>query len=152
MKTLPLVIAGCLMASPAPAAPGAERHVESLRLPTGQVVVVAEGDLEPRSVGSYSLRLYSGRNPEFPLDDFVTGVIRPRDGSIARVLLADLDGDQDPEIVVVMRSAGSGGYLSVDAFRFGASSLAWLASLSGLAPDADPISALGAKRRNPPSH
>lgn len=152
MKTLPLVIAGCLMASAAPAVPGAERYVESLRLPTGHMVVVAEGDLEPRSIGSYSLRLYSGRNPEFPLDDFVTGVIRPREGSTARVLLADLDGDQDPEIVVVMSSAGSGGHLSADAFRFWNGALSWLASVSGLEPAGDPVLALRARlRTGPPS-
>lgn len=148
MKTLPFVIAGCLMA--ATAAPGAERHVESLRLPSGQSVVVAEGDLEPRSIGSYSLRLYSGRNPEFPLDDFLTGVIRPRDGTIARVLLEDLDGDTRPEIVIVTESAGSGGYLSADAFRHGKRSLSWVGSVSGLGPGANPVAALKRKHRAAP--
>lgn len=150
MRTLPFLIAGCLLA--ATAAPGAERHVESLRLPSGQSVVVAEGDLEPRSLGSYSLRLYSGRNPEFPLDDFVAGVIRPRYGTIARVLLEDLNGDRHPEIIVVGQSAGSGGYLSADAFRLGTSSISWLATVSGLGPGRDPVKALRTKLRAGPRH
>ena len=131
-----------LIQAPLSAAPGAERFVESRRLPTGQVAVVAEGDLEPRSIGSYSLRLYSGRAPEFPTDDFVAGTIRPRDGTIARVLLEDLDGDAKPEIVIAMHSAGSGGYLSADAFRYAERSLARLATVSGLDPGADPVAAL----------
>jgi len=106
------------------------------------VAVVAEGDLEPRSIGSYSLRLYSGRAPEFPTDDFVAGVIRPRDGTIVRVVLEDVDGDARPDIVIVMQSAGSGGYLSADAFRYGKRSLARLATVSGLDPGADPVTAL----------
>jgi hypothetical protein len=147
MRTLPFVFAGGLLAATTTAAPGAERFVESLRPPSGQSVVVAEGDLEPRSLGSYSLRLYSARNPEFPLDDFLSGVIRPRDGTIARVLLEDLDGDQKPEVLVVKQGAGSGGHLSADAFRVGRDSLSWLASVAGLDPGRDPAKALRTKLR-----
>lgn len=34
-----------------------DRHVGKLRLPSNQTVVVAEGDLEARSTGSFSVRL-----------------------------------------------------------------------------------------------
>lgn len=139
-----------LAQAPLSAAPGAERFVESRKLPSGQVAVVAEGDLEPRSIGSYSLRLYSGRSPEFPVDDFVAGVIRPRDGTVFKVLLADVDGNAPPEIVIVMQSAGSGGYLSADAFRYGRHSLSRVASVSGLAPGADPVAALRKTRATAP--
>lgn len=151
MKRAVAAAALLLAQAPLSASAGAERYVESLRLPTGQVVVVAEGDLEPRSIGSYSVRLYSGRAPEFPADDFVAGVIRPRDGTVAGVLLEDVDGDARPEIVIVIQSAGSGGYLSADAFRYGRRSLARQSSVSGLAPGADPVAALrksNGKRRN----
>lgn len=149
----PALAAALLLAVvPLPATAGAERYVKSLALPGGQVAVVAEGDLEPRSTGSYSLRLYSGRAPEFPTDEFLAGVVRPRDGTVSKVLLADVDGDGRPEIVVVVQSAGSGGYLSADAFRYGRRSVTPLASVSGLAPGADPVAALRAKTRNAPKH
>lgn len=150
MKRAVAAVALLLAQAPLSASAGAERYVESQRLPTGQVVVVAEGDLEPRSIGSYSLRLYSGRAPEFPTDDFVAGVIRPRDGTIVRVALEDVDGDARPEIVIVMQSAGSGGYLSADAFRYGKRSLARSGSISRLAPGADPVAALRNKSRSAP--
>jgi len=111
---------------------------------TSIIVVVAEGELEPGSVGSYSLRTYAGRNP-FPYDDFIAGAVRPRDGTLADVLFADLDGDGSPEIVVVIRSAGTGNYLSADAFRLRGRILSFVESVSGLAKDADPIEALQAK-------
>jgi hypothetical protein len=46
------------------------RYVKQLPLPDGRVSVVAEGDMEPRSIGSYSIRFYGARNPDFPTDDF----------------------------------------------------------------------------------
>lgn len=66
-------------------------------------VVVAEGDLEPRSIGSYAVRIYAFINPDFPFDKLVTGIIRPRDGVVEEVKFADLDGHGSPEIVVVIR-------------------------------------------------
>jgi hypothetical protein len=112
---------------------------------TSTVVVVAEGDFEPRSLGSYSVRTYAGANPRFPHDDFIAGSIRPRDGAVANVLFADVDRDGAPEIVVVLRSAGTGGYLSADAFRLQGTILLLVESVSGLAKDANPIRALEAK-------
>jgi hypothetical protein len=114
-------------------------------LENGKAVVVAEGDLEPRSIGSYSVRLYAGANNEHPTDDFVTGIIRPRDGTIEKVLLKDITGDGKKEIIVVTRSVGTGDYLSADAFAIGVKSLTLKASVEALPKDADPITALEKK-------
>src|SRR5262245_21657751 len=92
------------------------RFIEKAKFPDApEILVVAEGDFEPKSVGSYSVRVYSGANPDFPVDEYVAGVVRPRAGAIERVQFQDL-GRGVPEIIVIIRSAGSGGYLSADAF------------------------------------
>lgn len=112
---------------------------------TQGAVVVAEGDLEPRSIGSYSVRLYAKNDPAFPYDSFITGTVRPRDGSIENVRFADLDRDGIPEILVIMRAAGSGGFLSADAFRFQERTLTLLTSVSGIEGNADPVRALASE-------
>ncbi|MCA3724112.1 MAG: hypothetical protein IM664_07100 [Phenylobacterium sp.] len=108
----------------------------------GVNAVADEGEGEPRSTGSYALRLYKAGDPSFPFDAFLAGAIRPRDGTLEALKFADIDRDGAPEILVVARSAGSGGYLAVDAFRFHKGVLALAASKSGLAADADPVAAV----------
>jgi hypothetical protein len=145
-----LVAFSLLAVSTALGADEDSRSVRKAMLPgASTTVVVAEGDFEPRSVGSYSLRVYAGTNPRFPHDDFIAGVVRPRDGTVEDIRFADLDGDGVPDIIVVIRSAGTGGYLSADAFRFRGRALTLLASVSGLARDADPIPALKTKLASP---
>jgi hypothetical protein len=102
------------------------------------------------SVGSYSVRTYAGTDSRFPYDGFIAGTIRPRDGAVDRILFSDLDRDGRPEIIVITRSAGTGGYLSADAFRLHDTTLLLVGSASGLAKDADPIRALDAKARREP--
>lgn len=113
---------------------------------TSKMVVVAEGEREPRSTGSYSLRIYGGANPGHPYDDFIAGLVWRRDGAVEKLVFGDVDGDRNPDIVVVIRSAGTGGYLSADAFRLRGKGLWHLASVKGLAKDADPVQALRQKR------
>lgn len=87
---------------------GTERFLAKIKLPKGQMGVVAEGDFEPRSIGSYSVRLYSGANPIFPFDDFLSGVIRARDGFVKSTMVKTVDGHE--AIVVKIETAGSGAY------------------------------------------
>jgi len=135
----------CLLCtSLACAAESMPRFVQKLALPTGQTAVVAEGDFEARSIGSYSLRIYATQDGQ-PGDDttfFLAGLVRPRDGTLERIFLADLGKGEPPRLVVVIRSVGSGGYLSADAFSLGKNTIVLIASVSGLAAHADPVAAL----------
>lgn len=115
---------------------------------TSTMVIVAEGDYEPRSLGSYSIRVYGGANPRFPYDDFIAGTVRSRDGTVDQILFSDLNHDGSLEIVVVIRSVATGGYLSADSFHLHGSILLPVESVSGLAKDADPVRALEAKLAN----
>jgi len=117
------------------------RYLDQHRLSTGLTVVVAEGDLEPRSIGSYSVRIY-GANPEFPTDDFLSGTIRSRDGSIEKVVIQDINGDGAEEIIIIIRNAGTGGYLSADAFQYLSKQLKLIANVTELEKNADPIQEL----------
>ena len=119
------------------------RFVQLVYLPvTLEAVVVAEGDLEPRSLGSYTLRIYEAQSGKFPTDHFITGVVRPRNGTIEAVRFADVDGDNRADVVVLMRSAGSGGYLVADAFRYQKGALELIGSVAGLDKATDPIESL----------
>jgi len=129
----------------------AGRFVHKLALATGQTAVVAEGDFEARSIGSYSVRIYSTPSAQ-PDDDttfFSSGVIRARDGTVEKVFLAELGSDGPPSLVVAIRSAGSGGYLSADAFTIGKNTVVLRASVSGLAANADPVVALKSSLQGP---
>ena len=133
----------------ASAALGADRGARVVKqavIPGGStIVVVAEGDFEPRSVGSYSVRAYAAANPRFPFDAFIAGAVRPRDGTVELVGFSDLDRDGSPEIIVIIRSAGTGAYLSADALQLRGTALMLLEAVSNLPKDADPIRALEAK-------
>jgi len=126
------------------------RFVHLFHFPSGsEVLVVAEGDLEPRSIGSYTLRVYAGNLDQFSTDEFITGMVRPRNGTIEAVQLADVDGDGRADVVVLMRSAGSGGYLAADAFRYSHRSLELIGSVAGLGKAADVIAALRDQLKSP---
>ena len=109
--------------------------------------MVAEGDLEARSIGSFSLRLYDAAPPEDETTFFRMGQVRTRDGTIEKVVVADIAGDQRPEIVVIVRSAGTGGYLSAHAFTVDKQRLVFRSVAEGLPPDADPIAVLRKSNR-----
>ncbi|MGQ5524799.1 PliI family lysozyme inhibitor of I-type lysozyme [Chitinimonas sp. PSY-7] len=131
-----------LLASAAVHAAEPPRFVSKVKLPSGQTAVVAEGDFEARSIGSFSVRLYEAASPEDETTFFTAGLVRERDGTVEKVLLADVDGDKKPEIVVSVRSAGSGNYLSAHAFGFSEKALVFRTAVDGLSPNADPVAAL----------
>lgn len=84
---------------------------EVVTLETGQRLVVEESSLEPRSVGSFSVRLYSGANPKFPYDDFRRGLLLKRDGVVQSVrVLPPQDGHA--RVLITVRSVGSGSHAS----------------------------------------
>ena len=125
------------------AAAADHRFVRLFKFPAApESAIVAEGDLEPRSIGSYTLRIYGGGSSQFPTDDFITGIVRPRDGTIEAVHFIDMDGDNRAVLVVLMRSAGSGGYLAADAFRYRNRSIELIGSVAGIDKAADGIQAL----------
>ncbi|MFQ2152990.1 PliI family lysozyme inhibitor of I-type lysozyme [Aeromonas sanarellii] len=129
------------------ASQAADGFFQQQTLPAGQVITVSEGRGEPASTGSYDVRLYSGANPQFPLDQFIDGKVLPRDGSIKALKLLDLNGDKQPELIVIVESAGSGSYLSADAFTIHPQEgLESFNHVEGLAPDEDVIQALKAPR------
>ena len=124
-----------------------DRFVSKLTHPSGTTVVVAEGDFEARSIGSFSVRLYEAAAAPDETTFFTSGLVRARDGVIEKVVLADVDGDQQQEIVVIVRSVGTGNYLSAQAFAVAKDKLIVRAVVEGLAADADPVAALRKSRK-----
>jgi len=138
-----IVFALALAASTTATGADESRFATKLALPNGQTVVVAEGDFEPRSIGSYSVRLYAaGADPQTDTASFVTGLFERRDGTIESVELADVDRDGREEIVIVMRSVGTGSYLTAHAITVRDKRLEMRAMVVGIAKDADPVAAL----------
>ncbi|MCL1143973.1 PliI family lysozyme inhibitor of I-type lysozyme [Shewanella gaetbuli] len=73
-------------------------------------IVVEEGQLEPRSIGSITVKLYH----DLSVGDFISAVSFPRDGTIAGVEI--LDDMQAINITTV--SAGSGSYQNIQQVCF----------------------------------
>lgn len=134
--TLMVLASACLHAT------GPERFVTKVALPSGQTAVVAEGDFEPRSTGSFSIRLYDAAPPGDETTFFRAGKVLDRDGAVEKVVLSKETGRQPREIIVIVRSAGTGGYQSAHAFTFDNRRLKLRASVIGLPADADPLAAL----------
>lgn len=124
-----------------------DRFVSKLTHPTGKTVVVAKGDFEARSIGSFSVRLYEAAAAPDETTFFTSGLVRARDGVIEKAILADFDGDQQQEIVVIARSVGTGNYLSAQAFAIVKDKLIFRAAVEGLAADADPVAVLRKSRK-----
>ena len=120
-----------------------ERFIKKLKLPSGHTAVISEGEFEARSIGSFSVRLYQPAPTGDETTFFTSGLVSARDGYIEKVVLTDINGDEKPEIIVIVRSAGTGGYLSAHAFTVGKNEELTLNSIvEGLQSGADPVSAL----------
>jgi hypothetical protein len=109
----------------------------SIQLNDSTYLVVEESSDEPKSIGSYSIRLYDLTTPDFPTDNFVSGIVRSRDGTIQSIEKSDINKDGEEDLVVVIRSAGSGGYLQAEAFQCIEGKVGLIASVLGLDPKAD---------------
>ncbi len=120
---------------------------QNLFISSELLVLVSENPLEPRSIGSYTVKVYAVDKPELPYDRFIDGLVRPRDGFVEQIKTVDINSDGDKELVVIIRSAGSGAYLSADVFDIDRDELSFLSHVSGLAEKANPVSALTAKMR-----
>jgi len=147
MKQTVLIIL-LLVAAVSGQAAESDRFIVRLELPTGQTAVIAEGDFEARSLGSFCVRLYDAASAGDETTFFSCGLVMARDGSIEEVVLTDIDGGKNPEIVVVVRSAGSGGYLSAHALAFEGGKLVFIASVQGLPADGDYRQALQLAAKN----
>ena len=134
------LLAALLAVAPTPAKAGDPADTRSLSAAwssQGSNVVVEEGTAEPRSIGSYAVRVYHGRPNGGDALFFKTGIVRARDGTLAKLAFVDLDGDRLDELAVIMQSVGSGSYLAADAFRLRNGVLSWVASVDGLQSTAD---------------
>ncbi|MFM7024863.1 MAG: PliI family lysozyme inhibitor of I-type lysozyme [Limnohabitans sp.] len=122
----------------------AERFVQKLSLAPGLVAVVAEGDLEARSIGSYSVRIYfdPASGPENEITFYTAGLVRGRDGVLLSIAPLVLGEGQPTLLMVVMQSAGSGGYLSADAFAVTPRDIELKASVRELPATENPATSL----------
>ncbi len=120
------------------------RYVSLQTLSNGFTAVIAEGDYEPRSIGSYSVRIYKS-SPKSAVNLFLCGMIQPRNGYIEKIELQDLNADGLKELIIIVRCVGTGGYLSADAFEYKSNKLSLILRISNLKADADPIKALKQK-------
>jgi len=114
---------------------GAAPFSEGVQLLESIYVVVEESGSEPRSIGSYSVRLYDLKNLDWPTDNYVSGIVRARDGTIQSIEKGDINKDGEEDLVVLIRSAGSGGYLQAEAFQFVDGKVELIASVSDLDPE-----------------
>lgn len=134
--SLPVV---ALLLAAASLAQASDRFVQKIGLRPGLVAVVAEGDLEARSTGSYSVRVYAdpAAMPENETTFYAAGLLRPRDGFVRSAAPLAIAGRKAPLLLVVVESAGSGSYLSADAFAIDGRSIRVLASVRDLAAGED---------------
>ena len=83
-------------------------YLQVLPLKNGMSVVIEEGRLEPRSIGSISVKLYR----DLDVGDFVSAMTFMRDGTIPNTVLANtLDGGS--QITITTVTSGSGQYQAI---------------------------------------
>lgn len=120
--------------------------MKKIRISKELTAVVAEGNFEPLSTGSFTVRFYQADDEEakkgLDADDFAGGILIERDGQIEKVELLDLNGDSTNVLIISVRSAGSGGYLSGFAVGLRSKNVVVLAQDLGMLQDADVASEL----------
>ena len=118
------------------------RLQKEIKLQPDVIAVLSEASLEPRSIGSYSLRIYRVLETRFPYNNYVAGTIELRNGSIKTFKGQDINGDGKKEIIVITESAGTGSYLDASAFEFDGESLNIIASVLDQQPNTDMVQLL----------
>ncbi len=81
--------------------------IKAYPLDNNQSLVIAEGRLEPRSIGTISIKLYA----DLIVGDFIDGLIISRDGTILSVVIDESESLQ--KITITTVTAGSGSYKNV---------------------------------------
>lgn len=115
---------------------------------TGVAITVVEGPGESRGTGSYVLRTYEILDPDWPFDSSAAGLVCARDGAVEALHFDDADWDGNADVIVVVRSASSGGHLSADAFAVRGRTVRHRGSVGRPASAADPENG-SAKRSKP---
>ncbi|WP_076413567.1 PliI family lysozyme inhibitor of I-type lysozyme [Shewanella sp. UCD-KL12] len=82
-------------------------YLERLELASGYTLVIAEGALEPRSIGSVTVKMYR----DLVVGDFVSGLSFPRDGTVLKSVLIGNSSDKQTLSITTV-TAGSGNYQS----------------------------------------
>ncbi|ABZ76275.1 conserved hypothetical protein [Shewanella halifaxensis HAW-EB4] len=80
-------------------------YIQSINLASGATLVVEEGRLEPRSIGSVTVKLYRDLN----VGDFAGAVSFVRDGTILKAMLIE-NGSNKQKLSITTVTAGSGNY------------------------------------------
>lgn len=80
-------------------------YLEKFELANGATLVVSEGRLEPRSIGSITVKLYR----DLSVGDFAAAVSFPRDGTILKAMLIE-NGSDKQKLSITTVTAGSGNY------------------------------------------
>ncbi|GIU24167.1 PliI family lysozyme inhibitor of I-type lysozyme [Shewanella sp. MBTL60-007] len=79
--------------------------IQSIKLASGASLVIEEGRLEPRSIGSVTVKLYRDLN----VGDFAGAVSFVRDGTVLKALLIE-NGSNKQKLSITTVTAGSGNY------------------------------------------
>jgi hypothetical protein len=103
--------------------PGVGEYIEerfgnyTMRCTEGSV----EGAEEARSIGSYVLSIYASDDPTKMR--LVTELAGVRDGMIQNCWISNIDDDENAEVLIFSRGAGSGGYAQLHVYEFDGASL-----------------------------
>lgn len=82
-----------------------EGFIQSILLANGSTIIVEEGRLEPRSIGSISVKLYR----DLYVGDFIAAVNFARDGTVVKAVLIE-NGLDKQKLSITTSTAGSGNY------------------------------------------
>ncbi|MGY6120147.1 PliI family lysozyme inhibitor of I-type lysozyme (plasmid) [Paraburkholderia strydomiana] len=145
MKRYASVALFCASLSGAPDfASGDCKFLKKVALPERQTAVIATGDLEACSLGSYSVRIYSSENVQ-PGDDttfYRFGLLHERDGTVEDAFLANLGPSAPASLIVKIRSVGSGGHVSARAYVVSKNGIYAVAAIRDQRPQTDVVAAL----------